>query len=63
VRAYLVSTAGGLRKYAGTQAEVAATKRAWLEDGTLKRKEISVQEVEVPTAKAELIAFINGLLE
>lgn len=61
MRCYLVTTATS-KQYAGTQADVAAIKKQAMADGA-KRGDIDVEEVEVPMAKTELIAFINGLIK
>ena len=58
MRAYVVkNTVSGAKRFAGTQAEVRETK-AEMGD----KKDLSVEEVDVPMAKAELLNFINGLL-
>lgn len=61
MRAYLVATPTSGGKYAGTQAQASAAKKAYLDAGA-KRSEVTVTEVEIPTAKAELIDFINKLV-
>ena len=47
-------------KYVGTQAEAAATRKAYMALGAT-RKDIESVEVDVPTDKAGLMAFLNGM--
>lgn len=52
-------------EYAGKQADAAAIKKSVFEthrDAGLKRSSIEVDEVEIPTDKAGLIAWINSNL-
>ena len=60
MRAYLVD-GEGRKKYCGTQAEVAATKKELLASG-LRRKDIIISEVDIPDDKQGKLDFINGLL-
>lgn len=60
MRAYLVE-GDGKKKYCGTQAEVTATKKELLASG-LKRKDVTVSEVDIPDDKQGKLDFINGLL-
>lgn len=63
MRAYLVKTVNGVepavKKYAGSQSEAAAVKKEIQEAQDLKRTQVSFDEVEIPTGKTELIAWIN----
>lgn len=45
-------------QWAGRQADVVAIKKDWIEGGT-KRKQISTEEVEVPTKKEELVSWLS----
>lgn len=50
------------KKYAGSQSEAAEIKRnLWDEyrDSALKRNDIEISEIEVPTDKKGLIAWLN----
>lgn len=49
-----------LAKYVGSQAEAAAARKAFTDAG-VKRKDIASLEVNVPTDKEGLMAFLNGL--
>ena len=45
-------------RWAGTQAGVVQAKKDFMAAG-LKRKELSTEEIEVPTKKDELVAWLN----
>ncbi len=45
-------------RWAGTQAGVVLAKKDFMAAG-LKRKELSTEEIEVPTKKDELVAWLN----
>lgn len=60
MRCYLIDGAG-VKKYCGTQAEVAAQKKELMGKG-LKRKDIVISEVDIPDDKQGKLDFINGLL-
>jgi hypothetical protein len=53
---------GRRRALAGTMAEAVRLKRCLMEDFGLKRAAIDTEEVEVPITKAELINYINKLI-
>lgn len=48
--------------WAGSQADAAAARKQLIERGA-KRKDLVTSEIEVPTKKEELIAFLNLLAE
>ena len=60
MRCYLVQ-GGGRKRYAGTQADARVTRDAVAEETGVKKKDITIEEAEVPVAKAELLNFINEL--
>lgn len=60
MRAYLVEGAGK-KKYLGTMAQVTATKKELMAAG-LKRKDISVSDVDIPDDKQGKLDFINSVL-
>ncbi len=60
MRCYLVQ-GGGRKRYAGTQADARSTRDTIVEETGCKKKDVTIEEAEVPVAKAELIEFINGL--
>ena len=66
MRAYRVvgKTTNGttVTRFAGTQADARQTRDAIVNDTGLKKGEVDIEEVEIPTAKAELIEFINELV-
>lgn len=62
MRCYVVE-AGGLKKYAGTQAEARQVKAELAVRASIKEREVTVTETDVPLAKADLLAFINELQE
>lgn len=45
--------------WVGTQANAAAKRKQLISEGW-KRAEISTEEIDVPTDKAGLLAFLNG---
>lgn len=61
--------AGNMRpalvRYAPTNADAVATRVDWFEsyrDTGLKRSDIVIEVVDVPTDKAGLLAYLNGLV-
>lgn len=60
MRCYLVQ-GGGRMRYAGTQADARVTRDDIVEQTGCKKKDVSIEEAEIPVAKAELIAFVNEL--
>jgi hypothetical protein len=61
MRCYLV-TAGDSNVYAATQALAREARAQLVSETHTKKKDITIAEVEVPTAKAQLIEFINNLI-
>lgn len=47
-------------RWVGTQSDAAKTRKELVADG-FKRAELNTEEVDVPTNKEGLIAFLNGL--
>ena len=60
MRCYLV-TGPGAKRYCGTQADARAKRDALVSQLNCKKKDIEIEEVEVPVVKAELLEFINTL--
>lgn len=60
MRCYLV-TGPGAKRYASTNADARATRDELVEQLGVKKKDVDIEQVDVPTAKAELLEFINGL--
>lgn len=48
-------------RYAGTQADARATRDELMSKFGVKKKDVSIKEIEVPTDKAGLLEFINGV--
>lgn len=51
-----------VRKFAGSMSEVSAIKNEFVAEYQVKRKDCESEEVEVPTQKAGLIAYLNELI-
>ena len=51
-------------RFAGTQADATAARMALFDEwrGQVKKSDITIKEVEVPTDKAGLVAFLNALV-
>ena len=60
MRCYLV-TGPGAKRYASTNADARATRDQLVEQLGCKKKDVEIEQTGVPTAKAELLEFINGL--
>lgn len=60
MRCYLV-TGPGAKRYAATNADARATRDSLVEQLGCKKKDVEIEQAEVPTAKADLLEFINGL--
>lgn len=60
MRCYLVE-GGGRKRYAGTQADARDTRDTIMAEAGIKKKDVSINETEVPVAKTELLEFINEL--
>lgn len=63
MRAYEVVAPGPVKRYAGTSADARSTREALMAQTGAKKKDVSIDEVEIPTAKPDLLGFLNGLLE
>lgn len=60
MRCYLV-TGPGAKRYAATNADARSTRDELVEQLGCKKKDVEIEQVDVPTAKAELLGFINEL--
>ena len=60
MRCYLVKGPGA-KRYAATNADARTTREELVEQLDCKKKDIEIEQTDVPTAKAELLDFINGL--
>jgi len=55
---------GNLLKVAASEAEARIARQALLDNnGDLKKRDLLIEPLDIPTTKPELIAFVNGLLE
>lgn len=61
MRCYLV-TGPGAKRYAGTRADATATRNSIVEERGCKKNHVTISEAEIPTAKSELLDFVNGLM-
>ncbi|MCA9233252.1 MAG: hypothetical protein KDA57_21590 [Planctomycetales bacterium] len=64
VSAYKVDGEGQSTKvvvWVGSQAEAATTRKTLVADSGYQRKDIDTTEVDVPTDKKGLLAFLNAL--
>lgn len=48
--------------YAGTNALAREAREAMVETYDVKKKDVTIEDADIPTAKADLLEFINGLL-
>ena len=60
MRCYLVKGPGA-KRYAATNADARTTREELVEQLGCKKKDIEIEQTDVPTAKAELLDFINEL--
>lgn len=62
MKVYKVYADGAPAFIAGTQAEVTTRKKQLIEDYGIKRKDIDVNQLDLPTGKAGLLPALNTLL-
>lgn len=60
MRCYLVQ-APGAKRYASTNADARATRDELVDQLQVKKKDVTIEQTDIPTAKAELLEFINSL--
>ena len=63
MKLYLITAknaTGEAAKWAGTQSDAAAARKAFIADG-YKRVEMDTHEIDVPTNKEGLLGFLNLL--
>jgi hypothetical protein len=51
-----------VRKFAGTQAEARQARETIVNDYGVKKSDVEIEEVEIPTAKSELLGYLNDLI-
>lgn len=61
MRAYAVTTVGENHRtaFAGSEVEARQIRMAWMSGLDLKRKDIEVKLIDIPTTKVELIGWLN----
>lgn len=67
MRCYIVKAIGkdGRSKghrFAGTSADARETREILMATFGLKKKDVSIDPAEIPTAKADLLEFVNQML-
>jgi len=62
MRCYLVQ-GGGRKRYASTNADATETRNDIVEATGVKKKEVTIEQVDIPVAKADLLEFINELCQ
>jgi hypothetical protein len=60
MRCYLIQSAR-MKRYAGTNADATTTRNMIVEETGTRKKDVTIEQVDIPTAKSELLGFINGL--
>lgn len=60
MRCYLVQ-GGGRKRYAGTNAGAMETRNTIIKETTGTKKDVTIEQTDIPVAKTELLKFINGL--
>jgi hypothetical protein len=60
MRCYLV-TGPGAKRYAATNADARATRDALVEQLDCKKKDVEIEQTDIPVAKVDLLDFINEL--
>lgn len=60
MRCYLVK-ADGAKRYGSTNADAKVKRDELMEARGVKKKDVTIEQVEVPADKAGLLEFINGL--
>lgn len=49
-------------KFAGTQADARTARQAIVDEHGVKKKDVALDEIEIPTDKAGLLGFVNNLV-
>lgn len=62
MRCYLVK-GGGKMRYAATVAASVEARNKIIEDTGARKKDVEVEQTDIPMSKAELLVFINELCE
>lgn len=62
MRCHKVTLKGKCERYAPTGADAKAFRDLFVETFKCAKKEVVIEQVEIPTAKDDLIEFVNNLL-
>ncbi len=66
MRCYLVTAKDGEetlgRRYAGTNALAREARDTLMEQFDVKKKDVAIEDAEIPVAKNDLLGFVNELL-
>jgi hypothetical protein len=62
MRCYLVQ-GGGRKRYAATVAASVEARNAIIAETGIKKKDVEVEQADIPMGKAELLVFVNELCE
>jgi hypothetical protein len=64
-KAYLVTASDSegvvAKRYAGTQSDAKTTRDELVEQFSVKKSDVTIEDAEIPYSKVELIEFINEL--
>jgi hypothetical protein len=63
MRAYKVEAEGHGFRFGSTQADARAKRDELVEKFEVKKSKVTIEEVEIPTGKADLLEFVNNLAE
>lgn len=63
MRSYEVKANNGAVRYGGTNADAKDQRDELMEKYGLRKKDVVTTEVDIPTGKADLLAFINDLVK
>jgi hypothetical protein len=50
---------GGITKYTGSEAEARQVRVGIMRDYGMKRKEVDITALDIPTSKGDLLVFLN----
>lgn len=63
MRAYRLAQADGyILGFAGSHGDAVKNRMAQMEKHALKRSEIEIKEIDIPTDKTNLLTFLNELV-
>lgn len=61
-RGYKIS-GGGYIRFAGAMAGAREQKNELVEEKGVDKKEVAIDDIEIPTGKAELVPFLNDIIK